>query len=390
MPKTSIDHHIMTTGHTQASAYWSRRKLLTHLAMLVSTLTLSSQSSATQLNLSPVQGRKSGDRDPYALFPPTELPRLAGLKDTKIAERIAKITANSLSATPMPQQVLHTAGLLPGEGLYDISLKAANDLAMARDLALRGNVSQDHAASVKAAEFIQAWADVYKPSFMPIDETKFDALMIAYDLLPKDIKAGLKPNVRDLWVQFAVGYRNTKQGGMSATSNINSHRVKLLTLSAFLVGDPDLIAIAHAEYEQQLLANISADGVVIDFHERDAIHYVVYSLEPLVFAALAGHQHQQDWWSNQNKRLSKAVAWLFPYADGSHHHEEFAHSPIGFDKKRQMAGIAGYSGLFNPRDAGYVMALAARFEPQLYTAIAKASYKSPAWLDVLMPFMDPT
>ena len=57
-------------------------------------------------------------------------------------------------------------------------------------------------------------------------------------------------------------------------------------MAALACADPDLIEGATALFKGQVRDNLLAGGESIDFAERDAIHYVVYSVEPLLEAAL--------------------------------------------------------------------------------------------------------
>jgi hypothetical protein len=85
---------------------------------------------------------------------------------------------------------------------------------------------------------------------------------------------------------------------------------------------------------------------VFDFHERDAIHYVTYDLDPLMMAALSAQAHGQDWFawkSPAGANLPGALDWLAPYAKGEKVHIEFANSKIQFDRDRAAAGQKEYA-----------------------------------------------
>ncbi len=90
-------------------------------------------------------------------------------------------------------------------------------------------------------------------------------------------------------------------------------------MAAFQTGDAKLIDRARAAFRAQVSTNIQPDGSVFDFHERDALHYVTYDLDPLMMAALSAKAHGEDWlnWKSDNGvSLVAAVDWLIPYARG--------------------------------------------------------------------------
>ncbi len=49
---------------------------------------------------------------------------------------------------------------------------------------------------------------------------------------------------------------------------------------------------------------------------------------------------------------------------------EFAHSTVSFDAERAQAGVAGFSGEFDPKVAAELFWLAAQFEPR-YAGLAR-------------------
>ena len=240
-----------------------------------------------------------------------------------------------------------------------------------------------------ASRIIGAWLDVYQPDFNPIDETNIDALLEAYDLLPDDAKAPISVAFGNFVRNLAKGYLDRMPGvhGGTATNNWQSHRVKLATLSAYESGDAALIERARQAFVKQLNDNLLPNGEVLDFGQRDAIHYVVYDLEPLITAALAAKMHGEDWYAlatRSGASLRKSLDWLAPFADGSKVHQEFVHSRVRFDYERRDAGVAGFSGEFDPKNARNVFALAARLDTR-YAALAQKLRAGPTWLDAVWP-----
>ncbi len=323
----------------------------------------------------------------FSLIPPATAEALSSLSPGPERAALLRSADRHLNRTPHAAARVHVEGTLPGQGIYDQSLEALRDFPAARDLALAARLTGDTRYADAAVRLIAAWIATYQVSFNPIDETGFDALMVAWDLLAADRRVGLESGYGRLLHAFSRGYLDHPLKGQTATNNWNSHRVKLIVLAAYALDDPTLIVEARAAYVSQLRANIRTDGSTLDFELRDAIHYVVYDLEPLSLAALAARQHGQDWIGEGDAALIRALAWLEPYAAGRRVHEEFANTRIAFDRTRRDAGVKGFDGPFEPQKARLAMALAARLDQRfLETArfLRTEAWKE-SWLELLIP-----
>ncbi len=195
------------------------------------------------------------------------------------------------------------------------------------------------------ARLLDAWVTTYQPSFNPIDETKLDGLILAYDLtasaLPVKTRNATIAFLRKL-ARGCVERIDSQPRPLRHTfaNNWQSHRVKLIAMATFTLDDRKLIAAAQRLFVEQVGTNIASDGTTRDFDERDALHYVTYDLQPLVMAALAARRHNRNWLrerSASGATLEHALDWLVPYALGRTSHEEFAHSRVPFDETRRAA-----------------------------------------------------
>ncbi len=295
---------------------------------------------------------------------------------------------------PHAVPVVHTEGTLPGQGIYDLSLEAKRDWPAALDVALGGALTGDERFVQKAVEFWAAWLTTYRVSLNPIDETDLDQMLLAYDLLPMAARAPIADQVAGFCRTTATGYLDAmpRVRGGTATNNWQSHRVKLATLTAFAMGDSGLVARARAAFRKQLADNLREDGTVLDFVERDALHYVTYDLEPLLVAALAARAHGEDWYGDGDRALGRAIAWLVPYATGEKVHEEYVRSTVAFDRQRAAAGMPGFAGMWMSDGAEYTFALATRLDAQFKDVSEKLTPgfggtrrpKAP-WLHLTMP-----
>jgi hypothetical protein len=306
---------------------------------------------------------------------------------------LMKRVATRLNDAPKPLARLHTEGTLPHEGIYDESVEAEQDLDLMRDAALVWRATGDERYLRLVDRFLSAWATTYRPSYDPIDETHFGAMILAYDLTA----SALPVKTRNATAAFIAALANGYVARIDAQprplvdtyrNNWESHRVKLVAMAAFTLDDRKLINAAQRLFVEQITNNISSDGTTFDFTERDALRYVAYDLEPLVYAALAARRHNRNWLMERGKNgasLALALNWLVPYALGEKTHEEFVGSRVPFDAKRREAGVPGFSGQWDPKDAGELFHLAARLSGRYAPVAQRLQPEPPAWLAVCLP-----
>lgn len=317
---------------------------------------------------------------------------LPSLASQKPAAEILRRAQAGLDRAPGPLPVVHTEGTLPGKGIREISTKAREDLPTLFNLALAYRMTGDRRYLAQAERFLEAWVDVYKISLNPIDETHFDQVLMACDLTCADLSPAVRVKVQAFARAMAVGYLDAMDRPRDkAFTNWQSHRVKLATMAAFLSGDTALIQRAQGAYDRQVAQNINPDGTVFDFHERDALHYVTYDLDPLMMAALTAKAHGQDWFgrkSVEGSSLPAALDWLAPYARGDKVHQEFVNSKIQFDRDRAASGQKEYAP--HPWDTAngvQTFALAALLDPRYVavrdSVVAQSGRAIPSWIQLL-------
>ncbi|HEV3104403.1 MAG TPA: alginate lyase family protein [Trinickia sp.] len=309
------------------------------------------------------------------------------------AQALMRSVSARLNDQPKPLERLHTEGTLPHEGIYDQSIEAEKDLDLMRDAALVWRATADDRYLKLVDRFLFAWATTYRPSFNPIDETHFDAMILAYDMTA----SALPVKTRNATVAFietlANGYVErigSEPRPLSGTyrNNWESHRVKLVAMAAFTLDERKLIGAAQRLFIEQVGNNIAPDGATVDFAERDALHYVTYDLEPLVVAALAARRHNRNWLAERaanGASLALALDWLVPYALGEKTHDEFVNSRVALDAKRRESGLPGTSGPWNPARAAELFHLAARLSGRYAPVAIRLSPMPPPWLAVCLP-----
>ncbi|WP_205962523.1 alginate lyase family protein [Paraburkholderia phosphatilytica] len=312
--------------------------------------------------------------------------------DPGVKALVAEVQSH-LNDPPHAVAKLHTEGTLPHEGIYDQSVEAEKDLDLMRNAALAWRATSDERYLKLVDRLLYAWVTTYQPSFNPIDETRFEGLILAYDMTASALPVKTRNAAMAFLTKFATGYIaqiDAQKRPLTGTfrNNWQSHRVKLIAMAAFTLDNRKLIADAQRLFVEHVGDNIAPDGSTIDFAERDALHYVTYDLQPLVTAALAARRHNRNWLAERaptGATLADGLNWLTPYALGTKTHDEFVQSKVPFDEKRREAGLPGYSGQWDPKNAAELFHLAARLDGR-YTPIAlKLAPTPPAWLAVCLP-----
>jgi hypothetical protein len=293
-------------------------------------------------------------------------------------------------STDQPRAIalIHTEGTLPHQGLWDQSVAAKQDLPLIRNLALIWRSNHDKSTLDHLATLLDAWSTIYQPSYNPIDETDFDILIDAYAITQAVLPTSTRTKLASLVRAWGEGYLDQMQRRVNPNratwkNNWQSHRIKLATLAAAALDDTSLFDKARNQFRIQLNQNLGKSGLTLDFQERDALHYVVYDLEPLVRAAMAAKTRGEDWLNltaDNGATLAAGLDWLLPYAQGKEVHEEYVHSKVKFDYQRQAAGVKGFSGQWDPKSSAQLYWMASLLDTR-YLSTAQAIAKKMPWLD---------
>lgn len=300
----------------------------------------------------------------------------------KVFDPFQTTADKALNETPNPIETILSQGLLAGDPKKVASLKALEDANKVYALALAYKYANKKKYLDKATEFLTAWAKVNHATEDPINETKLEDLITAYDLIRNDIKHADRTLI-DGWMhamadaQLNSGTAKGNKG--TAINNWNSHRIKMFTLIAYTVHDTSYQSAITQALEHQLNININPDGTTHDLLERDAFHYQTYDIEPLLSACIAIRRatgkNYFTWKTANGSTLKKCVDYMTPYMTGEKTHPEFVKSKVPFDKKRAENGEKGYAPgtLFEPLNGIYMFSLAAFFDDAYIRVIRKAA-----------------
>jgi hypothetical protein len=244
-----------------------------------------------------------------------------------------------------------------------------------------------------AKRLILSWAGTNQPTGLPIDETKLEPLFVAYDLTRPGFSSEER-SVVEAWLRgiARAELAAARTNSVTAFNNWNSHRLKIIGLIGYLLDDKALIRQAVDGFRKQIERNLHPDGSSHDFHERDALRYHCYDLEPLLTLAITARQNGvalYDYAAPDGASLSNSVCFLVPYCNGAKTHAEWVNSTVGFDQRRAEAGEAKFKvgSPFDPRSALRVFDLASffddTFKPMVRRLANKAGARYPTWQSLL-------
>jgi hypothetical protein len=322
-----------------------------------------------------------------------ELPALRDLvaRDKAAATQFDAVRSAAdaaLADKPQPVERIISAGKLESDPDKVRTTAALKDFDKASALAWAWAVTGDERYARKGREFIAAWARVNRTDGNPINETKLEPLIEAYDLLRGSFDADGRARI-DRWLDDrAMAVWNDPQ---VRRENWQSHRLKVVGMIAATTGSESLWLIADKGFKDQIGTNFDASGESVDFKRRDALHYHLYAVQPLLTLACVAQSKGErlfDYQASNGATLRESVEFVEPFATGRKKHMEFADSEVSFDRKRGAAGEKSFAQKpWSPRASIRLFAEAGCLDPtydKLATEVA-GSPRSPyvSWRSVL-------
>jgi hypothetical protein len=301
----------------------------------------------------------------------------------------------ALEETPHPIDTIRSEGLLQGDPKKAATQEALRDMGKMYALALLYKVSGDTVYLRALERYLSAWAGTDKPRGDPIDDTNLDPVVEAYDMVKGELSPDVERVVRD-WLRLTAVWEITavynRPNRATSYNNWHSHRLKIIGEIGFAISDTVLEGYAMRGLEAQIGRNLRADGSSEDFLTRDALHYHVYDLEPLLKLAIvikrATRVDYYSYTSPSGSSIQRSVQWLLPFVTGEKTHAEFVNSTVEFDRRRAQNGEAAYKAgsMFDPRNGVTVLLLAAFYDPSLMVTarkVAGTEDRFPAWVSVV-------
>lgn len=260
-----------------------------------------------------------------------------------------------LSDDPDPAEEMMYEGLLPSNPGRIITEKKLQDVDKTIDLlyAWYGNGEQQYA--LKAKDFVMAWAQKHHPDGNPINDHKVVPFFWTYYLLIDYFTAREKIVVEG-WMKIAAQKNMNRQ--FTPNNNWEVKRLKIIGVAGCITADRKLSQYSINGLKQYIETALHADGSSNDLHERDALHYHVSGLKPLLetfinCSLLDIGFELYHYIAPSGSAASKSVDFTYPYARGEKQRSEWTKSTAQLDRHRAAAGLAEYQPgmLFDPRKA---------------------------------------
>ena len=312
-------------------------------------------------------------------------------------ETLKRAADKALNDKPNPIRVIQGEGKLKTDSVAIKTRESLGDMRKMYFFAYTFAATGDTQYADKAREFILAWSQQNMPTGNPIDETTLDDLFFAFDLTQSQFSPAEK-KIAQTWIrkvadtQIAIGLMHARKGDGISKNNWQSHRLKIVGLIGYTLSEKKYIDYAVEGFKRQIEVNLRPDGSSIDFHERDALHYHCYDIEPLLELAIVANNNGTNLYTYKSKSgasLEKSVKFLVPFCSGEKKHPEFVKSTVAFDRKRAESGDENYKAghLFDPKKGGHTLELAAAFDKNLSEVYCQATARTasiyPSWQFVI-------
>ena len=161
------------------------------------------------------------------------------------------------------------------------SREAFKDADRAAVLALTYRLTNNIDYFNKTAEILLSWSKINHPTGNPIDETRLDGMIWAYDLIACDLSTHDKTKILRWFERLRQKKIAWTFGGITSTNNYRIHQLKILLMLDKVLGrqkdwNNDLV-----NAEKYSLININPQsGVSLDYLERSALYYHNFVMQP--------------------------------------------------------------------------------------------------------------
>ncbi len=294
----------------------------------------------------------------------------------------------ALNEQPNPRDTIVSEGHLSTHPDKIASVQAMQDFSKIYALAITYKLKEEKEYLDKATSFLKAWATVNQPLGNPINDTKLDRVIAAYDMLRSGISEADR-TIIDAWFTNMADaeIQSAKKGKTTSMNNWHSHRLKVVGEIGFLLDIKKYRDFATNGLLLQIDTNLNKDGSSWDFLERDALHYHAYDLEPMLTLAIiikrATGADEFNYVSPKGASIKKSVDWFIPYLTGEKAHGEYVNSKVAFDQARAKNKEKGFEigGKFDPVNGLSTLSLAAWFDNNYINTIKLIQQKENDFAD---------
>ena len=272
-------------------------------------------------------------------------------------------------------RTLHYEGLLDTNPDRIDTQKSLDRLLGITDIIYASYGSSDDRYADKARQLILDWASTYEPTGNTINENKFCPLLWGYYLFKNHFSSDEQQKVEQ-WMKTIA----QKQMDRPHTPNNNwqAKRMKMVGMVGCITDNQPMKDFSLAGLKEYINTAYYADSTSQDLMQRDALHYHVSGLEPLLdaFINLSKFDPAFDLYAYQSPAgasVEKSVAYVLPFATGERTRQEWVNSKVALDHQRAAAGIEKYQPgkLFDPAQALPLFAWARYYNADWYELLNK-------------------
>ena len=284
--------------------------------------------------------------------------------------RMWQLATESLGLVVRPIEKFELAGTLnnhPGHVRSDEAKKHFPEVFALAVSAMTAKEPLRTPSRVTAVSALLSWARVYRPSGNPVDEWFFVPLLQSIDLLAGSLtpqeESILLPWAREFATSGDRLYAARPQKSSSRINNWMSRRLLIRSVATTVAGDrtgraemPELLR-EFVDRNYVTAPDGRRDGRTFDFLQRDALHYHVAVVHPLVEMSLCTPDLIDP---PTRAAIGSGLEFLRPYFLGHKQHAEFARTTISFDRERRDAGNPAFRDAPWDPDHGRVLLRVAR------------------------------
>jgi len=257
-----------------------------------------------------------------------------------------------LSSQPNPIKTIHYEGLLDSNPLRIESVKSLLDANKVVELIYAGYASRNQAYGSKIKEFVLDWSNTYIATGNPINENKLIPFFWGYYIHQNLFNEQEQRRVESWMLSIATLELNREH---TPNNNWEAKRLKIIGLVGGIIENGALIDYAIIGIKKYISTAYFPDGTSNDLKTRDALHYHVSGIEPLLDIFINYQVFDKRFalygYSDSNgTSISKAIDFIEPYLSGEKVHKEWVNSQVRLDRERAEAGIEKYKPgiLFDP------------------------------------------
>ena len=164
---------------------------------------------------------------------------------------------------------------------------AIKDADIAAILALSYRVTGNINYFNKARYILTRWATINNPTGQPIDETRLNGMIWAYDLIACDLSERDNTLIQHWFRRMYTQKLEWKFGRVTTMNNHRIHQLKMMLLLDKVLHDNNRWAFDRASAIRYSSINLqSPSGVSVDYLERSALYYHNYVMQPWIEISL--------------------------------------------------------------------------------------------------------